>query len=283
MRYIESREGLGKFVDDSDKEKASLARLMVEGAELWATRYGDIPLPVQSASARPTITEQPQLQDLFTQAITEVKKSPTPESVTNYWRAKLQVDGARAGLSIEVPDCDWTEEEIKRPMVDIRGNPVSAMMVYIPEQLIGKESLVILGKMYPQMGIYSVREDTPITDTHETTGWIKVEATIAAPNLNTSQKELEDFAKKQGYLGQTESTYILASQASKDLNDHYFDEGGTSCRLLGSYGEDADYCILASCSSGRYLDDDAWIIYPEDGGPRAGSRFEEVIKKSLIL
>lgn len=89
--------------------------------------------------------EQRQNQDFLKlqQAIAEYKKGPlTPELVTNYWRAKLQVDGARVGIVVEVPDCDWTKEEIKRPMADIKGNRVHrvpGMMVYKPEQFKGKE------------------------------------------------------------------------------------------------------------------------------------------------
>lgn len=275
MRHIESREGLGQFVNDTDWEKASLARLMVEGAKLWAARYPDIPFPIQSTSGEPTITEQTQRQNPLQQEIAELKKESTPESVTNYWRAKLQVDGARAGLVVDVPDCDWTEKEIKRPMVDIKGNPVAGMMVYKPEQFKGKEGLILLGKMYPQMASYSVREDTPITDMHETTGWVKVEAAIDAPNRNTRQKELEDFAKEQGYFGQRENTYILASQASKDLNGQYFDEDEIWSRLLASRGGGG--VVGAFFNSDGDLGVSS-VLDPQARHPDLGARFEEVKK-----
>lgn len=227
----------------------------------------------QPEAGKPAVTEQTQ-NHLLQQAIEEYKEGPpTPESVTNYWWAKLRADGARAGLNIAVPDCDWTEEEIQKPMVDIKGNPVPGMMVYKPEQFRGEEGLILLARLYPKIAVYSTREDTPITNTHETHGWIKVEAVIDAPNLNTRLKELEDFAKEQGYIRQAEGTYVLASQASKDLYGQFFDEGNTSSRLLGFRGEDV--VIIPD-----FLSEGYWAVvqplYPQDCSPRLGARFEEV-------
>ena len=209
-------------------------------------------------------------QDLLTQAIERYKGEPfNPELVTNYWRAKLQADGVKVGIDIVVPDCDWTEEEIRRPMVDIKGNAIGGMMVPV----LGEITLPLLGKMYPKIAGYSVREDTPIKDTHKTSGYVKVEATIDAPNRNTRPKELEDFAKKQGYLGQREITYILASQASKNLIDQYFDQGETWSRLLGSrsggYPPDARFNPDGDLVVG-------WHLGPQDPHLHLGARFEEV-------
>jgi len=219
--------------------------------------------------------EQRGNQDLLTQTIEEYRKGPlTPELVTNYWRANLQVDGARAGLNIEVPDCDWTEEEIKRPMVDIEGNAVPGMMIYFPEQLIGKEGKIHLEEMYPEMANSSMYDRSlSITDTHKTTGWIKVEAAIETPNRNTRQKALEAFAKKQGYLGQRENAFILASKASKDLTGSCFGQRGTCCRLLGSpYAGRVMYALFNSDGNSYIF----WLVSSEDQTPLLGARFEEV-------
>jgi len=71
--------------------------------------------------------------DNLTRSIVEYKKNPfSPEANTNYWRTKLQEDGRRIGLEIFVPDCNWTEEEIKKPMLDINEKEISSMLVYIP-------------------------------------------------------------------------------------------------------------------------------------------------------
>lgn len=222
--------------------------------------------------------------DLLAQAIAEYRRGPiTPELMTKYWREKLKIGGERVGLNILVPDCDWTEEEIRRPMLDIMGNTVQGMMVYNPEELRrGRMGLIRLGEMYPGMASYTVGRNTLITNTHETRGWIKVEATIGAPNLNTSREELVNFARRQGYLGQRESTYILASQASKDLTGRYFDEGGTWSRLLGVRGESIIFRNRRYVMGvGAHFDSDGrlhvdWGLGSLVNVPDLGARFEEV-------
>lgn len=211
-------------------------------------------------------------QDLLKQAVADYvgnKDRITSELVTAFWRTKLQVDGARVGLEIAVPDCNWTEEEIRRPMVDRKGKEVPGMMVYKP----GEVTLPILGRMYRAMQNFSVAEDSPVTDTHDTAGWVKVEATIDAPNLGTTQKDLEKFAEKTGYLGQGEATYILASQASKDLSGQYFDQGSTWSRLLGSRGEGRVLCASFYSNGGLRV---FWILGPQGRVSDLGGRSEEV-------
>lgn len=152
----------------------------------------------------PEEVEKPD-QVLLRQAIAELKKRPTPESVTNYWRAKFQIDGARARLNILVPDCNWTEEEIQRPMIDIHGNELHGTMVPVVSGI----TLPNLGRMCPKMsGLLfigepppiSFRDDTPIKDIHNTRGWVKVYASVDAPNLNTGTRDAKKFADDHGYL-----------------------------------------------------------------------------------
>ncbi len=45
MRHIESENGLGKFINDSNKTKAGLARILMEAAKTWRESYGEISLP----------------------------------------------------------------------------------------------------------------------------------------------------------------------------------------------------------------------------------------------
>lgn len=195
----------------------------------------------------------------------------SPELITAYWQTKLQVDAERAGLNIkiEVPGCDWTEGEIRRPMKDIKGNDVPGLMVPVLPEI----TLPLLGKMYPIMGSDTLREDTPVKDIHKTQGWIKVYAVIDVPNCNTPQSRAEKFAREQGYLGQREITYILASQASKDLSGCYLDERCTWSWLDGSrrYGE-----VVSA-----YFDPHGYLIASGDPdseirSQQRGWRFEEV-------
>lgn len=190
----------------------------------------------------------------------------TPEMWTAYWQTKLRVDGAKTGIDIQVPDCNWTEEEIRRPMLDVKGNPVEGMMVYNPGL-----SLLLLGNIYPKMDGYFISNYPFISDMHESEGWIKVEGTINTPNLNTTQKDLEDFAERTGYLGQRLSTYILASQASKDLNGQYLDREYS--RLLG-FGSKDFISIVRTRHNGELFI--GWGASPLTHYPSWGGRFEEV-------
>lgn len=215
--------------------------------------------------------------DHLTQAIAELKRNPfSPELITNYWRVKLQGES-----DIAVSDCNWTEKEIQKPMVDIRGNEVSAVMFYFPKPLAGKEGLIRLRKMYPEVGgYYFLQEGTPITDIHDVTGWIRGYATLDSVNRNTTQKNMKDFAKKQGYLGGRLGTYILASQMMKDLTGHYLNERKGQSRLLGSRNEGRGVSGVSAwfVSNGHVAV--GGKLGQRDYSPQLGGWFEEV-KKSL--
>lgn len=218
-------------------------------------------------------------KDVLEKAIAEPEINPFfPEAViTKFWKVKLQADGKRIGLNISVPDCNWTEEEIRKPMKDNRGNEVPSTMVYVPQELTGKEGLVKLGQMYPKMESWSVQEDTAVQDSPDANkkgGWIKTEAAIDAPNLDTTQKDLEYHAKDKEYFPQTLNTFILASQASKDLTGHYLDEGSTWSRLGSRDGGDV---VRASFGSDGRLNV-SWHLNPRAHGSSMGGRFEEVKK-----
>ncbi|MDD5147201.1 MAG: hypothetical protein PHV63_01455 [Candidatus Daviesbacteria bacterium] len=195
----------------------------------------------------------------------------TPQLVTAYWRTKFRVNGAKVGLDIVVPDCDWTEEEIRRPMMSISGEGVLGMMVYRPPEI----TLPLLNRLYPLMGMATdfVEEDSLVIDTHGTTGWIKVEASINAPNCNTFQKDLKNFIERSGYFGQRLIVYILASQASKDLTGRYFDQEPIYCRLFGSRYRSR--VISAGFDPSGYLGFD-WRLDPNFRDRFLGARFEEI-------
>ncbi len=182
----------------------------------------------------------------------------------------MQADGKRIGLDISVPDCNWTEEEIKRSMKNIKGNEVPSMLVYVPQELTGIEGLGKLRKMYPK-----IRDRTFVQDSHDANkkgGWIKVEATVKTPNINATEEELKEHAEKQGYFLQRENVYILASQASKDFTGHYLSEWEW-IRLGSCYGIWTN-AVRAFFHSDGYLEVH-WNLHPQD---RVGGRFEEVRK-----
>ena len=226
------------------------------------------------------------LQEHLRHAITDYKGeqksgSLTPEVVTRYWQVKFTVDGERAGIDFAVPDCDWTAEAIRRPMVDIRGREIPGLMIPV----IRGVTLPVLGRMYPLMHNSSVREgiySMPIKDVHNTEGWVKVYASMESPNCNTSRRDAERFAKDKGYLEGREITYILGSQAYKELNldndteGHYFDENGETWSFLPG-SRVGDRLIDANF----YPDGDLYVfcgLDPDVPFRFEGWRFEEVEK-----
>ena len=233
--------------------------------------------------------------DHLIQSIVELKTNFfSPEAITKFWKAKLQADGKRIGLDISVPDCNWTEKEIRKPMTGVKGKKVPSMMVYVPQELTGQEGFDKLGQMYPKMKfcdpkagpitqiregiIRRVREETLIQDSPDGSkkgGWIKVEATIITPNLNTTQEDLEKHAQKLGYSSQTLSTYILVSQARKNLTGHYLDKGSRWSRLDSRYDEEDVVCATFGWDGFLAL---YFNLRPQDYNPRTGGRFEEVKK-----
>ncbi len=220
------------------------------------------------------------------ETIRALKEHYTPETITAYWRTRFEIEGARAGVDIAVPECDWTHGEIARPMVRIGGRELEGRMIYLPKELTDKPGLVLLGRMYPGLKgekseeSYTLEKDTQVTNVHDTYGWIKVEATGVAPNRDTTEEQLRTFADEQGYLMQREVVYVLASLASKDSTGKFFDEGGrTWSRLGGSRGEGGS---IAACF---YTDGHLRVLLavdPMERNLRYGGRFEEFKKPSRL-
>lgn len=212
------------------------------------------------------------------QAIRELRNAITPETVTDYWRTRFRIDNSR----ILVPDCGWSQKEISRPMKLIRDSDITGGMIYLPEELTGKEGLVRLGKMYPGLrgkaeGSYTLEEDTPVANVYDTYGWIKVEATSISPNRNTNEEGLRTFAREQGYQMQRETVYVLGSLMHHDLTSQFFDEGGkTWSRLGGSHGGGG---VIAACF---YPDGYLRVLLavdPKEHNEQFGGRFEQVMRR----
>lgn len=157
----------------------------------------------------------------------------TPKFQTRFWRDMFADD-----KSIVVSECDWREELIQTPMLDMKGNDVSPMMVYNPKALTGKEGLVRLGKRYPILTHFNeaLREGTQVADNHDGSGWVKVEGTLAAPNLGATENQLSEHGENHAYLGQRLGTFILLGKAHYVLTGKYPDIHTTS-RLPGSWYE----------------------------------------------
>ena len=152
-----------------------------------------------------------------------------PERVTEAWQAFLP--------DVEVPECDWTGDRIRKPLTGFRGELYTPLMVPSVASLQGRNGLVHLGQRFPGMENYAVQEGTPIeSDILPDGAWVKVEASLDAPNTDTNEKEARDFLKAQGRHGMTVELEILASQFSKRVTGHYLDEN-TLARQFGSRDE----------------------------------------------
>lgn len=208
--------------------------------------------------------------DRLTQAIAELNRNPSsPEAVTNYWRVKLQKkDG------IFIPDCNWTEEEIGRPMVDIHGNEISGIMFL--KWPTGQGGPIRLEQKYPERQSGYVDRNAFVADVRNVAEWGKGYASSDGVNLNTTQEELEDFARQHGYLRGRLHSYFFASQLSKDLKGRYLDEEKTFSRLLGSRVE-GHVVSTGFRSDGRLAV--SWGVWgPQSRGQILGGWLEEVRK-----
>ncbi len=169
-------------------------------------------------------------QDILQRAISEYQTGVrTPELLTRTFQAIWQERGERVGSDFQVTTCDRTQEEIAE--LEKQGR----RLTYVPEGT----NLVTLGRMFPQMRSWAVREDTTVTSQNPQTGWIDVEADASAPYRDTTEgklnNQLNSLAKKLGrpISGMDLETYIVGSQDNKLFTGQYFDEN-TWSRLAGS-------------------------------------------------
>jgi len=242
-------------------EDAGLAEALTKRVK----ERGDFPL---SDGASVIKAEKSQL-GLLEQTVKEFKEKPhTPEMVTSYWQTLWQVWGEKAGLSLTVPLCDRTTEEISQ--LEKEGRK----LVYVPTEVASQENRHLLGRIFPEMQSYSVKRDNPVTSESNQGGWFDIEANLDSPNRNTKEKDLKNLLKKQGKSGQRLNTFIIASQDAKLQTSHYFDEE-TWSRLLGSrhggHVVGADFGV----SGGLGVD---WDLGPRRHNSSWGGRSEGVKK-----
>lgn len=212
-----------------------------------------------------TVSKKEKPQDLL-RAITIMQEyktqSHTPELVTETWQTIWKVDELRVDLTINVPPCDRTKEEL------VKLEQEGRMLVYVPPELSTQENRHLLGKMFPRMRSYSTEKENPVTNELSQYGWVDVEASVDAPNINTTEEELRSLFASQGREGVSLNTYIIASQFSNRVKGHYFDEGLIWSRLLGSRYRGR------AVSAGLYSDGDLDVrsLDPLARDPRLGGR-----------
>ena len=214
--------------------------------------------------------------DLLNRPIQEFKDNPYfAEAITSLNKTFYEVYGQRIGLEISVPDCDWTEKEIKESMPTTEGEKVKSMVLFYPSELKGKQGLVRIGQMFTLTN-WSVQEHTPIVSEERIpTDYVRIEAVINAPNTNTTEQDLVNHAQKHHLLGQDLNLYILGSRFAKLLDGRYFDQGSTWSRLPGSRYEGR--VVPAYCDSDGHVGVSS-SLDPGYRSPRIGGRFAGVKK-----
>lgn len=209
-------------------------------------------------------------QTALDRAVQEYKSQPlTPESVNKFWQTLWKVEGSEIGRVFDVPSCDRTAEELTELKEEKRA------VLLIPDEFYTRAGLVLLGRMFPNMRSRFVQGGTTITNENNRGGCIDVEMDLKSPNGNTTQKNLEELAFSKGRNGQRLATYMVASQFSKLLTGHYFDEGDTWSRVPGS--RDGDGVVSAHFSPGGDLHVSS-NLFPQGRYPGLGGRFEGVKK-----
>lgn len=201
-------------------EDAALAEVL-KGA-LRARGGKDIPLP---DSSFPPHKEQANSLGLATE---EYRGSPvSPEKVTTFWQAFWAENGRKVGISISVPECPFTREQLE----NIRR--INKGPIYIPNELSTQRDRHLLGKMFPKMQSHSVEEGNTVTNEVARSGWRQFDMSVDAPHLGTDENQLREVMVSHGDEEPSLNEYIVASQASKLLTGKYLDEG-TRSRIFGS-------------------------------------------------
>lgn len=234
--------------------------------------------PVVEAASTVTVISKYNLKDYLLK-IAPVYRNDlyNPELVVDFQKAFWQVPRGGKRYTFRVPDLNWTQDEMSRPMKGVerisrrfREKLHPGMMVALPEEFRGKEGLVLLGKMWPEeLGSSRVQEGTPVVDDYDFTGFVKVEASDESPNRDTKEADYAHLITPT-VRGQRAVTYIVASEQNKVIGQ-YFDLNSWS-RLPGSRVEGR--VVVADFDS----DGDVYVDWRWGRGgrdPGLGVRFEE--------
>lgn len=199
-----------------------------------------------------------------------------PAFLTSAWRDLILTLERSLGPLGEVRECDWSAEEISRPMIDISGKSVPGMMLYLPPDLVLPHQ-----RQKDFLGKFLEVKASSETETHNTSGWLKVYWSLRAPNPSVAWSEAGKFAEEHGYLPGRERTYILASLISKAVTGHAFDEPGLIHQSISGLPGSVRDGVMVFARSNRHGAASSIWCPPETAEVAAGLvgwRFEEVKK-----
>ncbi len=190
---------------------------------------------------------------------------PTPTDYTDYWRERWEAFGTILGIDINVERCDRSAGEVQ----ELHGQ--DRTLVVRPEQF----TLPHVEQLHPPTTIWTQTGSGEITS-EPRFGWLDIENSTEAPNLNTAVEDLLRIAEESGRYGMTLMTYFIGSLNNFDITGAYFDgRTRTTSRLLGSKANDGGQEVRASL--GRRND---FMVssqtHPRRSSSHWGGRFEGV-------
>lgn len=194
----------------------------------------------------------------------------TPDFVDQFFQALWKTWGEKVNHVFEVPTCDRTREELAALYKEGKG------VLLIPHEAYTPEGMILLERIFPQMGNWHAQSGTTIKNViNNNGGCIDIEMGIDVPNVNTSEKQLKMLFALQGREGERLVTYIVGSQVSRLLTGRFFDQGHTWSRLLGSHSEDRTISVYFSDDGGLHFVS-GWL--PQHHYRRMGGRSEGMKK-----
>lgn len=288
-----SREALESFINPlgvelrakiaaHDRKGAHVTKdLMMHGSRLHARGLvnfqGFLESPTEISGVTVIVKDNP--IDHLAKVVAEYRNDThNPELVTAFQQAFWQVPRGERKYTFKVGECDWTRDDMACPLMgikragkefyEVRNNGV---MVALPDDFKGKQGLILAGKVWPELSHWSVKESTPITDSYDATGYLKVEASSESPNRDTLRLNYAHLITPY-VRGQRLITYIIASKQNREVNHHDFDIHSWS-RLPGSRQKRGRQVITRFFSTGLAV---YWSRGSWDHDANMGVRFEEV-------
>lgn len=187
---------------------------------------------------------------------------PTPREVISRWHTRWQ-----DWDEVVVPPYSGTAEQTAEI------HQAGERILYVPRQTTTPDGMKILDGMFPRMKIrQAIKGATLITDP-PSFGYLAVEGSSSAPNLNTKENELREILGAQGKEGMSLPTYLIAAKDSFDRTGHELDWLNTWTRLLGTQHDGKP--VFATFRSGVLILD--WRLEPHHNMPHLGGRSQRVI------
>ncbi len=204
------------------------------------------------------------IDDMESKLADKFNHSPhTPETINVFFRAIWEGREKKLGTKkLTFLDCPYTLEEIAK--LEGEGRRIG----YIPPELAKQEDRHLMATIWPNLKDQSLNEENNFTNEDPYFGWFDYEETSDFCNPNLTEEQLRTLFEKTGKQGMNLSQYIIASQDSKLITDHFLDEN-TWSRLLDTKfdGNSIDVCFgdHGRLIAYRHLE-------PEFNDPRLGGR-----------